>query len=65
MKSNTDFKICSFKFNLYRYIEVAPARALLAGAARLAGVEGAAGVLARGGVARLRPVLRLGGGCTS
>ena len=40
--------------------EVAPARALLAGAARLAGVEGAAGVLARGGVDRLRPVLRLG-----
>ena len=35
--------------------EVAPARALLAGAARLAGVEGAAGVLARGGVDRLRP----------
>ena len=41
-------------------VEVAPARALLAGAARLAGVEGAAGVLARGGVDRLRPVLRLG-----
>ena len=40
--------------------EVAPARALLAGAARLAGVEGAAGVLAKGGVDRLRPVLRLG-----
>ena len=40
--------------------EVAPARALLAGAARLAGVEGAAGVLARGGIDRLRPVLRLG-----
>ena len=40
--------------------DVAPARALLAGAARLAGVEGAAGVLARGGVDRLRPALRLG-----
>ena len=38
---------------------VAPARALLAGAARLAGVEGAAGVFARGGVDRLRPILRL------
>jgi len=41
-------------------LDVAPARGMLAGAARLACVDGCAAVLARGGVDRLRPTLRLG-----
>ena len=41
-------------------VDVAPARGMLAGAARLAAVDGCAAVLARGGVDRLRPTLRLG-----
>jgi hypothetical protein len=41
-------------------VDVAPARGMLAAAARLACVDGCAAVLARGGGDRLRPTLRLG-----